>query len=113
MTSTDEEKRAANEATFREAKERIRAAQRELEPPLERVPFLCECDDVACREPILLTAPEYEHVRGDGAMFVIARGHSSEGEGVVVDEYEQYLIVRKTDGSGKVARALDPRGEDA
>lgn len=111
MTSTDEERRAENEATFREANERIRAAERELDPPLERVPYLCECDDIRCREPIRLTAPEYEHVRDNGATFAIAPGHRTEGD--VLEEHNDYVLVRKSERGGEVARALDPRGEDA
>ena len=111
VTAREEEKRAANEATFRNANERIRAAEQELDPPLERVPYLCECDDVQCRELVRLTAPEYERVRADGATFAILRGHSSDGD--VVEEHQEYLVVRKPDGGGDVARVLDPRGEDA
>jgi hypothetical protein len=112
VTSREEEKRAENEATFRAANERIREAEQELDPPLERVRYLCECDDVHCREPVRLTAPEYEHIRENGATFGVLRGHSSNGE--VVEEHEHYVVVRKPDGSGgEVARALDPRGEDA
>jgi hypothetical protein len=107
----EEEKRAENEATFREANEQIRSAERELDPPLERVPYLCECDDVACRELIPLTASQYERIRADGATFVIVRGHPSEGD--VLEEHESHLVVRKQDAGGEVARALDPRGEDA
>ena len=111
VTTGKEEKRAENEATFREANEQIRAAERELDPPLERVPYLCECDDVLCREAIPLTATEYERVREDGATFAIARGHASDEE--VVEEHERYLVVSKPDGGGEVARELDPRREDA
>ena len=111
MVSGDEKKRAENEAAFRAANERIRAAERELDPPLERVPYICECDDVHCREQIRLTAAEYERVREDGATFAIALGHPTDGD--TVEEHEQYLVVRKPDGGGEVARALDPRGEDA
>jgi len=110
VTSGNEVKRAENEAAFRDANEHIRAAERELDPPLDRVPYLCECDDVGCREAIRLTAPEYERVRGDGATFAVALGHSSDGD--VVEEHERYLVVRKQDRAGDVARALDPRGED-
>jgi hypothetical protein len=109
--SGDERKRAENEATFRDANEQIRAAERELDPPLERVPYICECHDVQCREQIRLTAAEYERIREDGATFAVARGHPTNGD--TVEEYEQYLVVRKPDGGGEVARALDPRGEDA
>jgi hypothetical protein len=109
VATGDEEKRAANEATFRDANEQIRAAERELEPPLERVPYLCECDDVRCHEPIRLTAGEYERVREDGATFLIVPGHSTDGD--VVAQHDHYLVVRKQERGGEVARALDPRRE--
>ena len=111
MATGDEAKRAANEATFREANEQIRATERELDPPLDRVPYLCECDDVRCRELIRLTAGEYERVREDGATFIIAPDHSSLGD--VIEQNDHYLVVRKKDRGGEVARGLDPRKEDA
>src|SRR6185437_13906553 len=80
-------------------------------PPLERVPYLCECDDVDCRELIPLTAPEYERIREDGATFGVLRGHS--GDGDVIEEHDDYLVVRKPGRGGEVARALDPRREEA
>jgi hypothetical protein len=111
VVSGDEQKRAENEAAFRDANEHIRAAEVRLDPPLERVPYICECDDVRCREPLRLTALEYEHLRSDGATFAIAPGHSSDG--AVVEDHDQYLVVRKLNAGGEVAQALDPRGEDA
>lgn len=67
---------------------------------------------LVCHEPMRLTAPEYEHIRENGATFGVLRGHSSNGS--VVAEHEHYVVVRKPDGSGgEVARALDSRGEDA
>jgi hypothetical protein len=109
VISGDETKRAENEATFREANEQIRAAERALEPPLDRVPYLCECDDLECRELVALTADEYAHVREDGATFAITPGHATEGS--VTEEHEGYVVVRKSDRGGAVARALDPRKE--
>jgi hypothetical protein len=111
VTAENEERRAANEATFREANERIREAQRELDPPIERVPFLCECDDPSCREPILLTAEEYEHVRSDGTCFVVLAGHSTHGE--IVEMADAYAIVRKTGSGGLVVAEANPRKEGA
>jgi hypothetical protein len=107
VRAEDEEERAANEATFREANERIRDAQLELQPPAERVPFLCECEEPSCQEPILLSAEEYELVRGDGTCFVIVFGHRTDGE--VVAERDGYAIVRKTGRAGAVAAETDPR----
>ena len=111
MRTGNEVKRAENEAAFRDANERIRAAERELDPPLERVPYLCECDDVRCHEPIRLTADEYERVRESGDTFFIVPGHSTDGE--VIEQHERYLVVRKQDRGGDVARALDPRRDGA
>jgi hypothetical protein len=111
VTAREDEKRAANEATFRDANERIRAAEVELSPPLERVPYLCECDDLECRELLPLTATEYERIREDGATFGVLRGHASDGD--VIEEHEQYVVVRKRAGGGEVARARDPRREEA
>jgi hypothetical protein len=107
MATNAEAKRAENEAAFREANERIEAAAIELNPPLERVPFLCECDDVACRELIPLTCEEYEHVRTDGAVFVVAPGHWNGSE--ILEERDTYAVIRKVGGEAEVARALNPR----
>ena len=111
MGPDDEVERAVDEATFREANEHIRDMQRELKPPLERVPFLCECDEPTCRGPIRFTAEEYERVRRDGTLFVVVTGHSTRGE--IVSESGGHSIVRKTGRGGVVAPELDPRGEDA
>jgi hypothetical protein len=111
VRAEDEEERAANEATFREANERIRQAECELDPPLERVPYLCECEEPACHAPIRLTAAEYEVVRDDPTYFVIVSGHSTDGE--VVSERDGHLIVRKTGRGGAVAAETDPRKEEA
>lgn len=108
MDEDDDAKRAANEATFREANERIREAEREFDPPLERAPFLCECDDVTCRELIPLTREEYEAVRRDPTLFAIVPGHSTRGK--VVEEHDgAYLTVRKTGVGAAVARERDAR----
>lgn len=107
VATSEEAKRAENEAAFRDANERIETAAIELDPPLERVPFLCECDDVACREVIPLTREEYEEIRTDGDTFVVVIGHWSGDE--IVDERDTYAVIRKTGGEAAVARALDPR----
>jgi hypothetical protein len=109
VDAEDEEELAANEATFREANERIREVQAELELSRQRVPFLCECDDTSCREPILLGGEEYERVRSDGTCFVMVTGHSTTGE--IVAESDGHAIVRKTGAAGMVAVERDPRVE--
>ena len=83
--------------------------QAELELSRQLVPFLCECDDTSCHEPILLGAEEYERVRSDGTCFVIVAGHSTLGE--IVEEVAGHAIVRKTGLGGLVAAERDPREE--
>ena len=105
--TTSEERSAADEATFREANERIREAERELQPPLDHVPYVCECEDTACRQTIRLRREEYERVRSDPAWFVIVSGHPTSGDPIV--EGDGYSIVEKTGGAAEVAAELDPR----
>jgi hypothetical protein len=107
MHTDDDGQNAANEAVFRDANEQIRDAERRLEPPLDRVPYICECDDVTCRELIPLTREEYEAVRADPTHFAIRPGHSTHGE--VVEDNTAYLVVRKTGDEATVGRILDPR----
>lgn len=107
VATNAERKRAENEAMCREANERIEAAAIELDPPLERVPFLCECDDITCHELIPLTSEEYERVRTDGSVFVVVTGHSRGHS--ILEERDTYAVIRKTGGEAAVARALDPR----
>lgn len=107
MTAQEDIKKAANEAAFREANERIEAARAALQPPLERVPFICECDDVDCRTLVRLTPVEYESVRSEGTHFFTVPGHSTQGE--IVEEHETYVVVRKQGVEAEVASALDPR----
>lgn len=111
MRAEDEAGRAADEAMFREANERIRATQRELRPSGERLPILCECEEPSCCEPILLSTEEYELVRADSTCFVVVSGHPTDGE--VLAERDGHLVVRKTGRAGDVAAETDPRKEDA
>ncbi len=108
--TTSEERNAADEAAFREANERIRQAERELQPPLEHVPYLCECEDTGCRETIGLPREEYERVRSDPTWFVVAAGHPTSGD--VVDGRGAYDIVQKTGAAAGVAMELDPRSNE-
>ena len=105
--ATSEDRKAENEAAFRDANERIREVHRELEPALERVPYLCECEEASCRETIRLTPAEYERVRSDPTWFVIVPGHPTSGD--VVEQGDGFRIVEKTGVAAQVAVELDPR----
>jgi len=74
-----------------EANERIRAAQEELGiDDGNRLPFLCECDDSACRTIVRVTAAEYVEARSSG-WYVVATGHP--GARRVVAGGDGYAVV--------------------
>lgn len=107
--SISEERKAENEAAFRDANERIREVQRELQPPLVRIPYLCECEDASCHETVRLASGDYERVRSHPTWFVIVPGHPTLGD--VVDHGDGFRIVHKTGQAARVAVELDPRAE--
>lgn len=107
---TSEERKAKNEAIFREANEKINAVRERLNIDAP-TPYLCECDVGECREPIRLAPAEYEEVRTSPSRFALAPGHPHEGR--VVEERDGYVIVEETGAGAKVALESDLRSDDA
>lgn len=101
---------AENESIFRDANERVEERLGELTLEEGRSPFLCECENLRCREMVRLTREEYESVRSRPNRFVVARGHPYT-EASVVDETEQFQVIEKTGRAGEVAEELDPRSQ--
>ena len=97
-----------NDAIFRAANERIRATA-DAEEIEDRVPFICECADPACRELIPMTTQEYREVRQDARWFLNLPGHeaSSQGWAQVVRRHDHYLVVEKIGPAGVVAEQLE------
>jgi hypothetical protein len=98
---------AQNEAVFRAGNERIDAI---IDTTSGTAPYLCECGNADCFEPVPLTHAEYEGVRTHPARFFVAPGHEdlSAGE-VVVEELGRYTIVEKQGAEGEIATRTDPR----
>jgi hypothetical protein len=107
---SSEERKAVNEAIFRDANEKIEAARADLTAVDGRTPFLCECDDASCREIVRLDLAEYEQVRASPTTFLIAPGHPH-GSDEIVAEHEDYLVVEKQGAAARVARETNPRVE--
>jgi hypothetical protein len=105
--ASTEARKAYNEALFRDANESVRAVQEELGMPEGRMPFICECEDPACRTIIRLTQAAYEELRADARRFVIAPGHPSNGE--PVERHADHCVVEKSGVSAEIAEATDPR----
>jgi hypothetical protein len=102
------ERKARNEAIFRDANEEIAKVREQLTVVDGRTPFLCECDDRACREIVRATIEDYEAVRRYPSRFLIANGHSW-ACGRVVEKHGDYLVVEKTGEAARIAHETDPR----
>lgn len=107
---SDAERKAENEAIFRDANEEIEAVREELTEVEGKTPFFCECDDTTCRETVRLDLAEYEAVRASPATFLIARGHPY-SYATVVAEHDGYVVVEKSGVARQVAIETDPRGD--
>jgi hypothetical protein len=100
-----EERIARNQATFRDANQRIVAAAGEIGIEPNAVPFICECSRESCTDVLLIELPEYAAVRRNPRRFLHARGHDDH-TGIVVELHPGYVVVEKTGRAGEVAEQL-------
>lgn len=69
--------------------EALRTSAEELPGPFA---FQCECSDSRCGERLLVEAAEVDAVRANARRLVMAIGHATDQEHVVL-EYEGYIVV--------------------
>jgi hypothetical protein len=88
---------ARNTAIFREANEKIRERSIELQDPVERIPFLCECPREDCSTVVPLPAAEYEAIRRERTHFFTIPGHeeAERSLGEIVSRRDGYVLVQK------------------
>ena len=105
-----EKRIARNDATFRDANERISAAAGTYGVDMA-VPFICECADPTCSEIVPLELEQYEEIRANSRHFLNVPGHeaAAQGAAVVVEHREGYVIVEKVGHAGEVVENLDER----
>ena|SRR5215213_1833403 len=109
-----DERRAKNEALFREVNERVAEVATHFladgETHRELVGFSCECARSSCGEPITMTLGEYEAIRAEPTHFAVAPGHERLEIESVIERHPTYLVVEKRDQQAQeVARETDPR----
>ena len=99
-------KLAINESAFRTANDHLRgAALSHHFTPDQRVPFVCECADPGCRETVMLSFGEYEHIRAHPAWFLLVAGHEepeADHERIIGAE-QGYALVEKIGAAGREA----------
>ena len=94
-----------NQILFREVNERVRETLGREEGPLD---FVCECGNEDCIDRVTLDVREYERVRSNVTLFLIATGHERLDVERVVDQGDGYLLIQETVDAGSAERA-DPR----
>jgi len=105
---------AENQATFREANERIESTADAIHLDVD-IPFICECAEETCTQLVPLSLEAYEEIRAHPRRFFNAPGHEElsveNGAGVVVARKEGYVLVDKVGIAGEVA--AERHGESA
>jgi hypothetical protein len=102
-------KLVANEATFRDANERIRDAATSFRfRGDQRVPFLCECSDPDCHETVMLALSDYEEIRAHPERFLLVAGHEDEDVQTerIIETERGYAVVEKLGEAGAEAARL-------
>ena len=76
--NSEQERRARNEALFREVNERVEEVARRLsalEDESAVTGFVCECSREDCTDLVEITSSQYEAVRSDPRRFLLRHGH--------------------------------------
>lgn len=102
------ERRALNEALFRDVNERIAESAENFEA--DKTEFVCECADPSCTERVPATLVEYENVRQEPTTFLLAPGHGERDIEEVVSDRGRFQVVEKMGGVvRRTVIRLDPR----
>jgi hypothetical protein len=106
------ERVARNQATFREANEKIQQAALEYDVD-GKLPFICECSEQDCVEIVRLRLADYESVRATPTHFITAPGHhrAAEGWANLLERRDGYEISEKVGDAADLAEELDPRSQ--
>jgi hypothetical protein len=107
----DQERRVGlNEAIFRQVNEQIRSLGDEHGSHNGTIAVICECGDAGCTDRLELPVADYERVRADRLLYVIAKGHEFPGIESVVERADGYEVVRKqAEQAVEVSEETDPR----
>lgn len=100
----------ANEALFRQVNETVEDLNETFQTFTETFKVVCECGHVECLDQIAITATAYNDVRAHAALFIVVPGHADAEVEAVIEETDDYQVVRKREGPQKrIAEATDPR----
>ena len=96
-----------NEDLFRKVNDQIEGVNEAFGTITGTMSILCECGKLECIEQIDLTIDEYRRLRADPTRFAVMPGHELPDVERVVERYESYYVVQKTEGdAAKLAEEL-------
>jgi hypothetical protein len=109
---SEHERRALNEALFRDVNERIAESAERFDA--ERTEFICECSDPNCTHRVSASLDEYENVRSEPTTFLLIPGHEEEDIERVVSDRGRFRVVEKVQAAvRRTVVRLDPRNRPA
>jgi hypothetical protein len=109
---SENERRALNEALFRDVNERIAESAERFDA--ERTEFICECSDPNCTHRVSASLAEYENVRSEPTTFLLVPGHEEEDIERVVSDRGRFRIVEKVQAVvRRTVIRLNPRSRPA
>jgi hypothetical protein len=109
---SENERRALNEALFRDVNERIAESAEHFDA--DKTEFVCECADPSCTERVPATLAEYENVRKQSTTFLLAPGHHEPDIEQVVWDRGRFEVVEKVQAAmRRTVTRLDPRRRSA
>jgi len=110
LSSEERERRiGTNEALFRDVNERLKEAAEAFSIGPRELDLVCECADAECVERVRISISEYEAVRNDPQLFIVAPGHVARDVERVVERRNGYDVVSKTGLASQIAEQTDPR----
>ena len=110
--NSEQERRARNEALFREVNEHVEEVSSRLgalEDASSLTGFVCECSSETCADLVEVTYAQYEAIRGDPRRFLIRVGHEDLTVDRVVERHPAFFVVEKFGEASEVAIERDPR----
>lgn len=102
---------AQNEDLFREVNERINELAESHGISTHSYEFFCECSDSSCMERVVLTLPEYEHVRAEPTRFVVKKNHVIQEIEHVVETVPDHMVIEKHGEAGRIAVELEAESD--
>jgi hypothetical protein len=109
LVDAREERLARNEILFRDINEQVEFIAPRLDGAERAYAFYCECSNVDCTLQVPMSLVDYEAVRSDATLFVVAPGHELPEIEEVVRRSDAFQVVKKHGGAANLVAAQDPR----